>query len=317
MTLIPLNKADASTSYIGIDIAKSHFDIAIGTKRQRAAYTPAAIADLIAVWTQMEDPLVLMEASGGYERQLADLLAGAGLAVAIINPRRVRNFARSIGKLAKTDAIDAGILALYGERMRPKQRHIPDPQHRHLAALVTRRRQLVVMRASEEQRLDPALVEPSLKAAIARHVKSLARDIGKTEALITKAIACHPIWAKLHNALQDVQGIGPVTATALICEMPELGTLNRRQAAALAGLAPINKDSGTMRGRRFIQGGRQALKTALYMAALSAARVHPILKQTYAALKNAGKPPKVALIAIARKLLIIANAIAKQHRQYT
>jgi transposase len=304
MTLIPLNKADASTCYIGIDIAKSHFDIAIGTKRQRAAYTPAAIADLIAVWTQMEDPLVLMEASGGYERQLADLLAGAGLAVAIINPRRIRNFARSIGKLAKTDAIDAGILALYGERMRPKQRHIPDPQHRHLAALVTRRRQLVVMRASEEQRLDPALVEPSLKAAIARHIKSLARDIGK-------------IWAKLHHALQDVQGIGPVTATALICEMPELGTLNRRQAAALAGLAPINKDSGTMRGRRFIQGGRQALKTALYMAALSAARMHPTLKQKYAALKNAGKPPKVALIAIARKLLIIANAIAKQHRQHT
>jgi transposase len=297
---------------IGIDVAKAHLDIAMGSTAKRIDYTALSLNRLIEQIARIDNPLIIMEASGGYERLCADTLAGAGFAVVVANPRQVRSFARSLGQLAKTDAIDAAILARYGERIQPRQRHTPDPERARLAALVTRRRQLVAMRASEQQRLDPALVDPALKRDITRHVKSLGRDIETIEARILQAIADHPLWNRLHRALQEVEGIGPVTATALIAEMPEIGQLNRRQVAALAGLAPINRDSGTSRGHRFTHGGRQTLKTALYMAALSAARVHPTLKHVYANLKAAGKPPKIALIAIARKLIIIANSIAKQ-----
>jgi len=310
MTTITPQAAHVTPCCVGIDVAKAHLDIAMAGTRQRIAYTPQALAGLIEQLGMIGEPLVVMEASGGYERLCADTIAEAGFAVAVVNPRRVRAFARSLGQLAKTDAIDARMLALYGARMRPARRHNPDPARARLAALDTRRRQLVAMRTAERQRLD--LADPAIARAIARHIRQLERDIAAVEQSIDGALAAHPLWSILHRALRTVPGIGARTATAIIVGMPELGYLNRRQAAALGGLAPINRDSGSMRGHRFVQGGRQSLKTALYMAALTAARCHPTLKHVYASLRNAGKAPKVALIAIAQKLLLIANAVAKQ-----
>jgi transposase len=310
MTTIAPEHPDATLCCVGIDVAKAHLDIAIAGTLRRIDYTPRALAGLVEQLAHLREPLIVLEASGGYERLCADTLAEAGFAVAVANPRRVRAFARSLGQLAKTDAIDARMLALYGARIRPAKRHRPDPARARLGALDTRRRQLVAMRAAERQRLD--LADPAIARAITRHVRQLERDIAAVDEAIDKVITAHPIWSILHRALQTIPGIGRQTATVLIVAMPELGYLNRREAAALGGLAPINRDSGANRGHRFVQGGRQTLKTALYMAALAAARCHPTLKHTYASLRQAGKPPKVALIAIARKLLLIANALAKQ-----
>ena len=181
-----------------------------------------------------------------------------------------------------------------------------------LMALTARRRQLVSMIVMEKQRADPGHAHPAILAGIQRHLHMLAQEQATLEADIATLIASHPLWARINKALQEVTGVGPQTATALITHLPEIGTVNRRQAAALAGLAPINRDSGTHRGRRFVQGGRQTLKTALYLAALSAARHHPTLKLFHQSLREAGKAPKTALIAVARKLLIILNAIARK-----
>jgi transposase len=246
----------------------------------RINYTPEGLARLLDQLEQVAPALIAMEASGGYERACADCLAGAGLAVAVVNPRLVRRFAGSLGKLAKTDQIDAAIIARYAAFARPANCHTPDPEHAALMALAARRRQVVAMIVMEKQ--------------------------------ISALIASHAMWARITAALQNVTGVGPQTATTIITHLPQIGTLNRRQAAALAGLAPINRDSGSKRGRRFVQGGRQPLKTALYLAALSAARFHPTLKPFYTSLRNAGKAPTSALIAVARKLLIILNATARQ-----
>ena len=301
---------------VGIDIAKAHLDLHLLPEGRgwRIAYTPAAMAELVEQMCRLQVGLVVMEASGGYERLCADLLAGAGLAVAVINPRQVRRFAGALGKLAKTDRIDAAIIADYGARIRPPARYRADPERSRLAALVARRRQLVAMTVVERQRADPAQLDPTVADDIARHLHFLELDLHDLEQRIAALIAGHPLWARLSAALQAINGVGPQTATALITQMPELGTVSRRQAAALAGLAPINRDSGASRGRRFVQGGRTSLKTALYLAALSAARFNPVLKTFYLRLRTAGKPPKTALIAVARKLLTILNAIAKQTR---
>lgn len=312
MTAITSQEPSVTPCCVGIDVAKAHLDVALAGTLRRIAYTSQALAGLIGQLAPIGAVLIVMEASGGYERLCADTLAEAGIAVAVVNPHRVRSFARSLGQLAKTDAIDARMLAQYGERMRPRQRHRPDPARARLTALEARRGQLVAMRTAEKQRLDPALADPAIASAIERHIRQLDRDIGAVEQAIDQAVAAHPLWRSLHRALQTIPGIGARTATAIIVAMPELGTLNRREAAALGGLAPINRDSGAMRGRRFVQGGRQSLKTALYMAALSAARYHPTLKQAYATMRNAGKAAKVALVAIARKLLLIANSVAKE-----
>lgn len=309
MTVIP-----AQACFVGIDVAKAHLDVYVlpTGRRWRSACTPEALARLLGELHTLAPTLVVMEASGGYERASADLLASAGLPVAVVNPRQTRRFAGSLGRLAKTDRIDAEMLACYAQRIQPAARHQPDPERARLAALVARRRQLVAMATMEKQRCDPALADPALLPDIAQHLRFIEQHIAAIDQRIAHAIASHPSWARLANALRQVKGVGPQTATTLITHLPELGTLNRRQAAALAGLAPINRDSGTARGRRFTQGGRTALKTALYLAALSAARHHPTLSTFYQTLRNAGKAPKAALIAVARKLLIILNAIAKQ-----
>jgi len=302
-----------TTRLVGIDIAKTHLDLHMlpDGRAWRIAYTPEALARLIDALVEQQVELIVLEASGGYERPCADLLAGAGLAVAVVNPRQIRRFAGALGRLAKTDAIDAAMIADYGMRMRPAARHRPDPDRSHLAALVVRRRQLVAMTVVERQRADPDHLDDSIAADIAQHLRFLEDRLAEIEQRIATLIAAHPLWSRLASALQMVKGVGPQTATALITQMPELGTIGRRQIAALAGLAPINRDSGASRGRRFVQGGRTQLKTALYLAALSAARFNPALKIFYQRLRDNGKPPKTALVAVARKLLTILNAIAK------
>jgi len=314
-----MTKLPQDATIVGIDIAKRHLDVHVlpAAKSWRVDYTPKGLATLADRLTALDPALIVMEASGGYERACADSLAGAGLGVAVVNPRQTRRFAGSTGKLAKTDRIDAQMIARYGQCINPAHRHIPDRAHAMLSALVARRRQLMAMVIMEKQRCDPALVHPVLLPGIKQHLRSLKKQCASLQVKIEAIIASHPLWSRIASALQEVKGVGPQTATTLITHMPELGTLNRRQVAALAGLAPINRDSGSSRGRRYVQGGRKQIKTALYLAALSAARHHPALKIFYNSLRQAGKTPKSALVAVARKLLVSLNAIAKTIIQAT
>jgi transposase len=299
--------------FVGIDVAKAHLDVATlpATTARRIAYTKAGLGELVTTLGKLSPALIVMEASGGYERLCADVLAEAGFAVAVINPRQARAFARSTGRLAKTDTIDAAMLALYGERLQPKTRHKADPKRAHLAALLRRRHQLVTMRTSERQQLDPALLDPAIKPMITAHIAMIERHIVKLDTRIAQAIKSHPDWADIYAGVQEIKGVGPGTASTLIAAMPELGTINRRQIAALAGLAPINRDSGNSRGRRFTQGGRGTVRTMLYMAALSAIRSNAKYAGAYQAMIANGKPPKLAITAMARQLLIAINAVAR------
>ena len=304
----------ADACVVGIDVSKAYVDVHTLPERRswRVACEPAALGGLSDALLARAPALIVLEASGGYERLVADLLAGAGLPVAVVNPRQTRRFAGSLGRLAKTDRIDAEVLALYAQRIQPEARHRPDPTRARLAALVTRRSQLRAMIVMEKQRLDPVLVSAHVADGIERHCRFMEHHCADIEAEIADCIASHPLWSRLDNAFQTVMGVGPGTSRAIITHMPEIGTIDRRQAAALAGLAPFNRDSGIMRARRRVYGGRTAVKTALYMAALSAARHHPTLSLAYRQLRAKGKYPKQALIAVARKLLVILNAIAKQ-----
>ncbi len=312
MTMIP----DLNTlpqHFVGIDVAKAHLDVATlpATSARRIAYTKAGLGELVTALEKLAPVLIVLEASGGYERLCADVLAEAGFAVAVINPRQARAFARSTGRLAKTDQIDAAMLALYGERLQPKTRHKADPKRAHLAALLRRRYQLVTMRTSERQQLDPALLDPALRPMITAHLRLIERHMAKLDGQIAQTIKSHPDWADIYAGVQEIKGVGPGTASTLIAAMPELGTINRRQVAALAGLAPINRDSGNSRGRRFTQGGRSTVRTMLYMAALSAIRSNTKYTSAYKTMRDAGKPAKLAIIAMARQLLIALNAIAR------
>jgi transposase len=315
----PMTDIAVKSRLVGIDVASTHLDIHLlpDGRAWRIAYSPAALSRLIDILSAKQTELVVMEASGGYERPCADMLAAAGLEVAVVNPRQIRRFAGALGRLAKTDAIDAALIAEYGLRMRPSTRHRPDADRSHLAALVVRRRQIVAMMATERQRADPDHLDPGIADDIAEHLLFLQQRLAIIEQQICARIAAHPLWSRLSQALQSIKGVGPQTANILITHMPELGTINRRQIAALAGLAPVNRDSGASRGRRFVQGGRSPVKTALYLAALSAARFNPTLKSFYQRLRDNGKTPKAALIAVARKLLTILNAVAKSARPST
>ena len=254
------------TRFAGIDIAKTHLDIHLLPERRswRIDYTPDALqklrADLDAEPGKSETVLVVMEATGGYERPCADLLADAGFAVAVVNPRQARRFAGALGTLAKTDQIDAAMLAQYGSVIRPQIRHKADLARNALTALTVRRRQLVSVAATEKQRADPAHIDAETRQSIGRLIAFLTAEITALDTQIASAIASHPGWKLLSEAFQMVKGVGVQTATTLITLIPELGMLGRRQIAALAGLAPINRDSGSSRGRRFTQGGEPPSK---------------------------------------------------------
>ena len=301
---------------VGIDVAKAHVDVCVlGTHSdvQRFANDVDGHCALTAALLPLGAGLVVMEATGGYEAALACALQASGLPVAVLNPRQARDFARSMGRLAKTDAVDARMLAemaavlVHREDMARFVRPVADECQQWLAALVTRRRQLLAMLGSERQRLQitPRKLHPSIEAIIAA-IKAQLDDL---EAQMMDHVREH--FSGLDGLLQSTSGIGPVASATLIAQLPELGRLNRREIAALVGVAPMSNDSGNRKGRRRVQGGRFEIRRVLYMATLTAARYNPVIRAFYERLKAAGKLPKVALVACMRKLLTMLNAMVR------
>nr|PZN81996.1 MAG: IS110 family transposase [Acidobacteriota bacterium] len=300
---------------IGIDVSKAELVIAVQPTGERwtSATTPAALDAVVTRLQAAHPTLIVLEASGGYEAPLVAACATAGLPVAVVNPRQVRAFAHAIGRSAKTDAIDAELLALFGLRVQPAPRPVPDAATQALAALVTRRRQLLEMLTAERQRLAQAPPTGPVTRDLRNHIRWLERRLQDVDDELDRTIQASPIWRVKEDLLRSVPGIGPTTARTLLAELPELGRLNRRAIAALVGLAPFNCDSGQRRGQRHIWGGRATVRASLYMAALVACRHNPPLAAFYQRLRARGKRPKVALVAVMRKLLTLLNAIVK-HR---
>jgi len=298
--------------YVGIDVAKDSFEVAVTGESQtlKLDNDEAGHAELSQLLMPLAPRLVLLEATGGYEQDLALALAAAGLRVSVVNPRQARDFARCTGKLAKTDRIDAQALRGFA-LMLDAQGHVPralaDDQRRELTALVVRRRQLVAMLVAERQRLGVA--HQKAKPSILAIMDAIAAQLKDVDGGLKAHIQAH--HADLAKLLTSVKGVGPTTASTLLAQLPELGHLNRKQITALVGLAPMNRDSGTLRGQRHIFGGRADVRRVLYVAALVGTRFNPVLKAFYAKLLAAGKPKKVALVACMHKLLVILNAIAR------
>ncbi|MBL0058252.1 MAG: IS110 family transposase [Elusimicrobia bacterium] len=300
-----------SDVFIGVDVSLSHLDIAVRPSGERFTVDNdgSSIDDLIKHLQKLRPSLVVLEATGGYEIPFVSAAGAARLPVVVVNPRQVRDFARATGRLAKTDSIDADVLALFGERVRPPIRTLPDEDTRRLDALVTRRRQIIGMIVAEGNRLPSA--PAALRRDIEAHIRWLQKRLRDLDKDLREEIHQNPLWCEKDSLLQSVPGVGPQLSAALLTGMPELGSLDRRQAAALIGVAPFNRDSGTMRGRRTIWGGRASIRSALYMAALTATRHNPVISEFYRRLRDAGKRAKVALVACMRKLLAILNAILK------
>jgi len=303
----------ATPVFVGIDISKAHVEVAVRPAGSpfTVPYDDAGMALVVERLSALAPVGIIMEATGGLEVVLAGALATAGLPVVVVNPRQVRDFARATGRLAKTDALDAQILAQFAEAVRPACRPLPDASTQQLAALITRRRQLVEMLTAEKNRRGRA--PRGLRSQIQTHIDWLAQHVTQLDQDLTTAVQASPIWREHEELLRSVPGIGPVVTRTLLAELPELGTLTRQQIAALVGVAPRNRDSGTFRGKRTIWGGRATVRAVLYMGALVAARHNAVLKAFYQRLRGAGKAPKVALTACMRKLLTILNAMLK-HR---
>jgi transposase len=302
--------------YVGLDVSKQHLDVAFEPTRppQRVAQTDDGIATLVAHLQALGPALIVLEATGGYETDVATAVALAGLPVAVVNPRHVRDFARALGRLAKTDAIDAQVLALFAARVRPAPRPLPDEAQHALAALVTRRRQLVEMLTAERLRLP--LAKGPIRRDVQTHIQWLEQRVKDSDRDLRAALKASPVWQATTRLLQSVPGIGPTTAAVLIAELPELGRLTRQQLASLVGVAPLNRDSGQHRGIRTIWGGRADVRRALYMATLVATRFNPVIRAFYRHLLAGGKPKLVALVASMRKLLTILNAMIKSQQPW-
>ena len=303
----------ATPVFVGIDISKTRLDVAVRPADSpfTVPYDDAGITTVVERLRAVSPVAIVVEATGGLEVLLAGALATAGLPVAVVNPRQVRDFARATGRLAKTDALDAQVLAQFAEAVRPVRRPLPDASTQQLAALITRRRQLVEMLTAEKNRR--SLASRGMRSQIQTHIDWLAQHLAQLDQDLTTAVQASPIWREHDELLRSVPGIGPVVTRTLLAELPELGTLTRKQIAALVGVAPLNRDSGTFRGKRTIWGGRATVRAVLYMGALVAARHNAVLRAFYQRLRGAGKAPKVALTACMRKLLTILNAILK-HR---
>lgn len=297
---------------VGIDVGKHEVVIAVTpTGEQWTSPTgPDALEHTMARIAALQPAVVVLEATGGYEAPIAAAGVAAALPIVIVNPRQVRAFALALGRTAKTDAIDAQVLADFGRRVEPVIRPLPDADTQALAASIARRRQLVDMLIAERQRLAQATARP-IQRDLRTHIRWLERRIIDVDDDLTGRIQGSPLWRVHENLLRSVPGIGPTVARTLLAELPELGTLDRRAIAALVGVAPMNRDSGQSRGRRMIRGGRTSVRNALYMAALVATRFNPPLRLVYQRLRTAGKPAKVALVAVMRKLLAIVNAMIK------
>jgi transposase len=303
--------------WIGIDVAKSWLDVARdGEERvERLANDADGIAALVADLRERAPQLVVVEATGGYETAVTAALVAAGLAVAVVNPRQVRDFAKATGQLAKSDALDARVLALFAARVQPPPRPLPDAVAQELASLLARRRQLLEMRTAEQHRR-PSLA-PRLRPALDAHVVWLSQQLAELDGELDRTLRDSPVWREKEDLLRSIPGIGPVVARTLLGELPELGTLDRWEVAALAGVAPLNQDSGRRQGKRRTWGGRAPVRAALYMAAVTATRCNPAIRALYTRLREAGKPAKVALVACMRKLVTIANAILRDGVPWT
>jgi len=298
--------------FVGIDVSKAQLDLALRPEgRFSAPNNEAGFAQVLERLSAVRPTLVVLEATGGLEIPLTGVLAAAGVPVVVVNPRQVRDFAKATGRLAKTDALDAQTLAHFAEVIRPELRPLPDEQTQALAAILARRRQLVEMLTAEKNRLGSA--RQSVRKSLRTHITWLERELAHTDSDLAQAIRESPVWREKEALLRSTPGVGPVLTTTLLANLPELGTLTGKQIAALVGVAPLNRDSGTWRGKRTVWGGRAQIRAPLYMAALVAARFNPVIRVFYQRLCAAGKAKKVALTACMRKLLIILNAMLK-HR---
>ncbi len=303
--------------YVGIDVAKDRLDVHLRPTGEAFAVARdgEGLARLAARLAELRPMLIVVEATGGFEITVAAALAAARLPLAVVNPRQIRDFARATGKLAKTDALDAAAIAHFAEALRPEPRPLPDDQARALDELVTRRRQVVEMIKAETNRRKQ-LTRPRLLKSIDRLLKTLEKELSDLERDLDETIRGTPVWRETEDLLRSAPGVGPVVSRTLLAELPELGSLDRKQISALVGVAPLNRDSGSMRGRRIICGGRAPVRAALYMAALTAAHRDPRIGAFYKRLRAAGKPAKVALVACMRKLLTILNAIVRDKKPW-
>lgn len=302
---------------VGLDVAQAAIDVAVRPPVQppwRVAYDEGGVAALVTTLTALQPTLVVMEATGGLEAALAGALGLADLPVVIVNPRQVRDFAKATGVLAKTDRLDAQVLAHFGEAVRPVPRALPDDARADVTALLARRRQLVEMRTAEQHRLRRA--RPMLHASLQAHIAWLDTQLQDTDRDLHQRIEASPLWRTQDQLLRSVPGIGPATARTLLGNLPELGQLSARQISKLVGVAPLNTDSGQRVGPRQIWGGRAPVRTALYMATVVATRYNPVIRAYYQRLRAAGKPAKVARIAAMHKLLIILNAMLRQQQPW-
>ncbi len=300
-----------SAVYVGIDVCKDHLDVALRPteKTLRVGNDEEGIAALIEHLRAQDPALVVLEATGGLEMAAAAALTATGLPVVVANPRQVRDFAKAIGRLAKTDRLDALVIARFAEMVRPEVRPLPDPEVQELSALLARRRQVVEMIVAEKNRLGRA--PQRIRPAILEHIAWLERSLEDLDRELAEWVKASAVWREKEDLLRSVPGVGPVLSTTLIAQLPELGRLNRQKIAALVGVAPFNRDTGHQRGKRAVWGGRASVRTVLYMATVAASRCNPVIAEFYRRLIAAGKPTKVALVACMRKLLTILNAMVK------
>ncbi len=300
------------TTCVGIDVSKARLDVhrLPSGEAFAVARDGKGLESLVERLTALDVSLIVLEATGGFETTVAAALTGAGLPLAVVNPRQIRSFAKALGKLAKTDAINAEVIALFADKVRPQARPLPTSDARALGELVARRRQIVEMIGIEANRRRHAAGK-RLAKTIDLHLAFLEKELAAVDADIDTDVRASPAWRETEDLLASVPGVGPVTARTLIAELPELGGVDRRKLAALVGVAPFNRDSGAWRGHRRIGGGRTSVRNVLYIAALAAIRHDPVIRATYQRLVNRGRPKKVAIVACIRQLLTILNAIVR------
>jgi len=302
--------------FIGVEVSKDTWDVAVRPTGEEMSFANtedgvSAMSDFIQ---SVSPRLIVLEATGGWEAAGVSVLAAKGLPVVVVNPRQVRNFAKAMGLLAKTDKIDARTLAHFAEAVKPEVRPLKGEEAQRLEAFLARRRQLLQMLTAEKNRL--VLAPPWMKKNIQAHIQWLDKELGKVNKELQNLIKKSPLWRERDEILQSVKGVGPALSVTLVSDLPELGSLNRKKMAALVGVAPLNRDSGKYRGRRVIWGGRSQVRLVLYMAARAAIRFNPVIRAFAERLKKAGKPYKVVVTACMRKLLTILNAMVKNHTRW-
>ena len=297
--------------YVGIDVSKERLDIAVRPTGEswHVPNDEEGIDELVGRLRATGPSLVVLEASGGYERQVVAALVAVQLPVVVVNPRQAREFARATGKLAKTDSLDAQVLAHFAEAVRPEVRSVPDEQAQELSVILSRRRQVVGMLVAEKNRVQTA-VSP-VRERIEAHIAFLQAELSDLDGELERAIRNSPVWREQDRLLRSVPGVGPVLSRTLLAELPQLGTLSHKQLAALVGVAPLNRDSGKLRGKRSVWGGRGRIRAVLYMGTIAATRFNPVIREFYQRLLEKGKPKKVAITACMRKLLTILNSMLR------